>query len=265
MEHRRWHEIAEAWDDAQGDTGDLWQRTLIQPGILKVIGTVKDLDVLDVGCGNGSLSRKLARMGNRVTGVDASGAIVERARAREAANPLGIKYYIADAGQIKILADETFDLVVSNIMLMDNADAVGAIEEMARLVRERGRIVMLISHPCFDIPGASSWLLERRFGQEPEVSIRLSRYREVFSAWVQMSDKWAFEVEAHHRPLSWYFRAIRAAGLAVTLFDEPEPTPEFLALPGHLGAIDKFPVHCVIEARRWPVNDAAKTPGSRVL
>src|SRR5262249_34928814 len=148
-------------------------RTLIFPGILKVIGKVTNRDILDVGCGNGSLARQLARMGNRVTGVDGSAPIIEHAKRREAAAPLGIRYQACDAANLAIFGDNSFDLVVTCMALMDMPDAAGAIKEMERVVRRSGRCVMLFSHPCFDVLGASSWMIERNFGQEPEISLRL--------------------------------------------------------------------------------------------
>ena len=75
MSKREWATLADWFDENQGDAGDLWHRTLIFPGILKVIGAVNGRDILDVGCGNGSLARILARMGNCVTGVDGSPGI----------------------------------------------------------------------------------------------------------------------------------------------------------------------------------------------
>ena len=69
--------------------------------------------------------------------------------------------------------------------------------------------MLLFSHPCFDIPRASSWLIEAGFGRGRSISLRLERYREVFSEWLRWSDKVDYEMLAHHRPLSWYFRAIR--------------------------------------------------------
>ena len=108
---------------------------------------------------------------------------------------------------------------------------------------------MLFSHPCFDIPHASSWLSEWGFGHQPVISLRLALYREVFSEWLRWSMREDYEMLAYHRPLSWYFRAIRDAGLAVTMLDEPEPTKEFLEQSDSAAAVDKFPMHCVIEAR----------------
>ncbi len=249
MSRREWSTLADWFDEQQGDAGDLWHRTLIFPGILKVIGQVKGRDILDVGCGNGSLARILARMGNRVTGVDDSAGIIERAKAREAADPLGAKYFASDAANLAMFEANSFDLVTTCMALMDMPDAADAIKEMGRVVRRSGRCVMLFSHPCFDIPRASSWLSEWGFGYRPTVSLRIDRYREIFSEWLSWSSKVDYEMLAYHRPLSWYFRAIREAGLAVTMLDEPEPTKEFLEQSGSAAAVEKFPLHCAIEAR----------------
>jgi len=249
MQRREWATLADWFDENQGDAGDLWHRTLIFPGILKVIGAVKGRDVLDIGCGNGSLARILARMGNRVTGVDGSPGIIEHAKAREAAEPLRVKYFASDATDLSMFAANSFDLVTTCMALMDMSDAGGAIREMGRVVRRSGRCVMLFSHPCFDIPRASSWLIETGFGHIPTLALKLERYREVFSEWLRWSHDTEFELLAYHRPLSWYFRTIRDAGLAVTMLDEPEPTSEFLEQSESGPAVVKFPLHCVIEAR----------------
>jgi ubiquinone/menaquinone biosynthesis C-methylase UbiE len=249
MQRRDWATLADWFDKNQGDDGDLWHRTLIFPGILKVIGQIKGREILDVGCGNGSLARILARMGNHVTGVDASPGIIAHAKAREAAHPLGITYHATDAANLTIFDVNSFDLVTSCMALMDMPDAASAIKEMGRVVKRTGRCVMLFSHACFDIPNASSWLSEWGFGHEPVISLRLQRYREVFSEWLRWSMTEDHEMLAHHRPLSWYFHAIREAGLAVTMLDEPEPTKEFLEQSGSGAAAEKFPMHLVIEAR----------------
>jgi ubiquinone/menaquinone biosynthesis C-methylase UbiE len=252
-ERREWHEVADWFDENQGDAGDLWHRTIIFPGILKVIGGVRNLEVLDVGCGNGSLARILARRGNRVTGVDASSPIIERAKAREDAQPLGISYHASDAARLKMFADGTFDLVTTCMALMDMPDATGAIREMGRVVRGSGRCVMLVSHPCFDVPGASSWLVEREACHDAAVSRRVSRYRREFDTWTRWSAGSPLEMHSYHRPLPWYFRAIRDAGMAVTGLEEPEPTPEFIAKTQDGAAVAEFPMHVVIEARPRPV------------
>lgn len=249
-----WPEMAQWFDELQGDGGDLWHRALIFPGILKLIGDANGLDILDVGCGNGSLARILARRRNRVVGVDGSAPIIERARAREAAQPLGIAYHVASAIDLAILAPASFDLVVSCMALADIPDAGAALHEMARMVKADGRCIILIEHPCFDVPGAS-WLTEKEHGDEPKVSRRIVRYRDVFSDWYiwKLTNGVRPQTPWYHRPLSWYFRAISDAGMAVSMLDEPEPQSEFLQHEnGAAAAVAQIPMHVVIEARPRP-------------
>ena len=78
-----WEEMAAWWDEQQGDEGDLWHRTLIDPTLFRVLGPVEGLHLLDLACGNGYIARKLARSGARVTAVDASAPIIKLAQARE--------------------------------------------------------------------------------------------------------------------------------------------------------------------------------------
>jgi 2-polyprenyl-3-methyl-5-hydroxy-6-metoxy-1,4-benzoquinol methylase len=65
-------------------------------GLLALIGDVRDQRVLDLACGHGRISRELARRGARVTGLDLSGALLDRARAIEQQAPLGIAYVHKD-------------------------------------------------------------------------------------------------------------------------------------------------------------------------
>ncbi len=53
-------------------------------------------------------------------------------------------------------------------------------------------------------------------------------------------------------PLSWYFRAPRSAGLAVTALEEPEPTEVLMAEGSQEPFLREVPFHCVAEARKLP-------------
>ena len=99
-----------------------------------------------------------------------------------------------------MIADTAFDLVLSCMALMDMPDAADVIKEMERVVKRAGRCVILISHPCFDVPGASSWLIEREPPHVREWSRRVRRYREVFDAWSRWSSDSLLEMRHFHRP-----------------------------------------------------------------
>lgn len=89
--------------------------------------------ILDLGCGDGVLTAKLASMGCPVIGVDASAAQVQ------ATQKLGLEAYVMDAEQLSF--DSQFDAVFSNAALhwMRNPDA--AIDGVWRALRPGGRFV----------------------------------------------------------------------------------------------------------------------------
>ena len=251
MSSTGWDQMAEYWDAKLGDEGDLWHRTLIDPPLLQLVGPTAGLRVLDLACGNGYLCRRFARQGAVVSGLDACAPVIERARLREARAPLGIEYHVADAAQLQVFETGTFDLVVCNMALMDIEDAAGALLEVGRVLRHAGRLVASLSHPCFDKVNDSGWSIDYIF---PHTTVwrKISHYREIAMAempWAEFSDQ-TILTRAYHRPLSWYFHALRAAGLAVTAFEEPEPTGEFLRNSQQGPWIAEIPLHCVIEARK---------------
>lgn len=251
-----WNQMAAWWDEKQGEEGDLWHRFLIEPAFERVTGDVGGLRVLEVACGNGRLARRMARRGASVTAVDASEEMILHARQREAENPTGTEYRIADAARLGSLADGSFDLVVAGMALMDIADAEGALLEAGRALRDGGRLVASMIHPCFDTGEENSCWVAERYAYETRVFRKVGRYRELFehsAGWRvggQEDPQAVMETPYYHRPLSWYFRALKAAGLAVSAFEEPEPTEEFVAESPQGPYLREIPLHCVIEARK---------------
>jgi len=246
-----WADLAEWYDEKQGDEGDFWHRTLLDPALFGLIGEVGGMRILDVPCGNGHNTRRLARLGGDVVGVDLSAPLIGRNRRREEHDPLGITYHAADAAQMGMLADDSFDLVVSQMGLMDLPDASGALGEMGRVLRPGGRLVALFSHPCFDIPGASAWVEETMYPPST-VWRKVRRYAEPFAgqAYWRVHGRLT-STPSYHRPLSWYVRALRSAGLVLTALEEPGPSKEFLAGEPAFGAfMTEVPIHVLIEARK---------------
>ena len=102
-------------------------------------------DVLDVGCGTGTLAVRAAKATRdvRVTGLDADAKILARARARAAAADLEIRFDEAMSTSLPY-PDESFDLVLSTLFfhhLPDDAKRQTA-KEMVRVLRPGGRVVV---------------------------------------------------------------------------------------------------------------------------
>jgi len=97
---------------------------------------------LDLGCGEGRLTRHLAGLGYDVRGVDRSEAMIAAAREADSA----ITFDLADAAALPY-ADGSFDLVVAFLSLMDMDDMAGAIRESVRVLAPGGRLCLVVVHP----------------------------------------------------------------------------------------------------------------------
>ncbi|MCI4346322.1 MAG: class I SAM-dependent methyltransferase [Thermoplasmata archaeon] len=247
-----WESLAEYYDEKMGEAGDLWHRTLIDPGLFELIGELpKGTRVLDLGCGNGYISRILARAGASVVGVDRGRRILELARGREAKDPLGVTYLQADAVHIAGIGSGSVEVVVANMSLMDIAEGAGALREIGRVLRPGGRLVASIAHPCFDT-GRAGWAVER-FEFTTTIYRKVTAYREVAEStgpW-RLKDGTTLRTPFYHRPLSWYAEELLNSGLLIRRLREPTPTPEMVGEGAtQAGWIREIPLHLVIEAVR---------------
>ncbi|MDG6939970.1 MAG: class I SAM-dependent methyltransferase [Nitrososphaerota archaeon] len=251
-----WEDLSDWYDKKQGESGDLWHRALIDPVLLKLIGDCKGSEVLDLGCGNGYLARRLARTGARVTAVDSSSRMIRNARAHDPEDALKVRYVHSDASRLVGVEDASFDLVFANMSLMDIEDAGGAVGEVGRVLRRGGRFVASICHPCFDTCSNSGWVAEKVGFEPARVYRRVRGYRTPFSEGVpwRLGTGGRKFTRSFHRPLSWYARVLRAGGLAITALEEPEPSEEFLVREREKeGDLDgagflEVPLHLVVEA-----------------
>lgn len=214
-----------AWDANAGfwlriirEHRDRYRTELTDPAVFDAIADVTDMDILDVGCGEGYMARELASRGARqVTGIDASREMV---KAAEDAAVMGTSFSEASADNLPF-PDRSFDLVVANHVLNDLPDLTGAAREFARVLRPGGRFIALMLHPCFYEHDA-----ERTPGS------RMLSAGEYFS---RRAVTVAFEVggltapaEATNwvRPLESYTEALTANGLAITRLTEPHPSEQ---------------------------------------
>jgi SAM-dependent methyltransferase len=111
--------------------------------LVREIGVRPGLQVLDLGCGDGTTALPAAQLGADVLGVDIARNLVEAGNRRaQAAGLTNLRFQEGDACALVDLKDQSFDLVVSIFGAMFAPKPFDVAQEMVRVTKKGGRIVM---------------------------------------------------------------------------------------------------------------------------
>lgn len=231
----RYDEIADFYEQRSGRS----VRDPATAALLDLAGDVSGLRLVEVACGQGRVARELARRGAALTGLDISAALLARARAYEAAEPLGICYLHADVTTGGVLEGQVFDGVVCNYGLSDIDSLDGLLANVARLLRPGGWFVFSLLHPCFpgwDNDAPSSWPPDRGYYQE--------------GWWLAGNTGYRGRVGSSHRMISTYLNSLIGHGLVLDRAAEPPPGPETEQRrpPGAVSVPFYFAARCLLRS-----------------
>ena len=257
---RRWDEAAKTWVKFVREGKDYYREYLNGPALKRMMGEVEGKRVLDIACGEGYFSRYFATVGAKVTGIDISNSLLSKAIEEEKRHPLGVKFFEADAANLRMLKSDSFDLAFCYMALMDIENYEGAISEASRILKRNGRFVAVIEHPCFVrhrvLDGktvcdwkkrVSSGKTENWFGVYYWISDYFTRHSYA-SEWKHSRLRSSFVTTGFHRTLSDYVNAMTKYSLVITKFDEPQPLEQGVRLHSPMEKHYRIPHSILIEA-----------------
>jgi len=226
-----WEAHAKWWQEGFSEGADPeYEEQILPLAARHLAGAAR---VLDVGCGEGQITR-LARAGGAgaAFGVDPTWAQVQVAAGRGG----GAQYARAGAGELPF-ATGSFDAVVACLVFEHIRDVDDAIAEVARVLEPGGRFLFFLNHPLLQTP-SSGWI-DDQILDPPEQYWRIGPYL-VEDESVEEVEKGVF-IPFIHRPLSRYLNALADNGLVLTRMEEPAPPPGFLARAAEYEAAATIP------------------------
>lgn len=167
---------------------------------------------IDIGCGEGRLTRCLKELGHNVIGIDSSSSLVAAARGLDPS----VDIRLADAAALP-LDDASADLAIAFMSLHDINAMSAAVREAARVLRPGGRFCVAIVHPI-----NSAGRFETTVADEPAPFVIKGSYLGTFEYSDAVErDGLSMTFHSQHRPLESYFLALEEAGLLVETLREP--------------------------------------------
>jgi 2-polyprenyl-3-methyl-5-hydroxy-6-metoxy-1,4-benzoquinol methylase len=149
-----WNHNAAYWDERMGEGND-FDQVLVWPAVERLLGLQPGERVLDIACGNGLTSRRMAALGAQVVALDFAEEMLAYARRRTLDNAERITYLLldaTDAAALLSLGERHFDAALCNMALFDMAEIRPLMRTLAHLLRAGGRFVFSVLHPCFNNP-----------------------------------------------------------------------------------------------------------------
>jgi ubiquinone/menaquinone biosynthesis C-methylase UbiE len=209
-----WESSHKWYDSIVGEKGHYYHEQIVLPNTLRLLNLQPNDSVLDLGCGQGVLARSLPK-GVKYVGVDAAPSLIHSAKTKSK-HP----FYVSDITKPLSIKEAPFSHATM-ILAAQNLEHVDiAFKNAAIHLKPQGTFIVVMNHPCFRIPRQSSWGIdEPKKLQYRRIDLYMSSLKIPIQTNPGQRDQsattWSF-----HRPLSYYFQKLSAAGFVIQNMEE---------------------------------------------
>lgn len=212
-----WEPVGGWYNQIVGKEGHYYHQQVIIPRLLALIGKEEGRKILDMGCGQGILSRAL---GNGVSymGLDLSDTLIKEAKKTNRFPTHS--FALADTTKPLPLKESDYTHAIFVLSLQNMSLPANAIANAAAHLVQGGNLLLVLNHPCFRIPRQSSWGVDEK--QKVQYR-RIDKYLSPLEVPIQAAPskgQASTQTWSYHHPLSSIVQWLAEAGLAVEGIDE---------------------------------------------
>ncbi len=209
-----WENSEEWYNRCVGEKGHYYHETMILKNALVLLDLKSGNSLLDLGCGQGVLERKLPKT-IKYTGIDNSKSLLNTAKKMS-----DREFILADACAPLPLNDQKYDAACFILSLQNMEFPELAISQAAYHLKTKGKLLLILNHPCFRIPRQSNWGIDEKMHiQYRRMNLYMTPQKIPIQTSPSKGDKSATTYTFHH-PLTFYFSALSKNHLAVTHLEE---------------------------------------------
>jgi ubiquinone/menaquinone biosynthesis C-methylase UbiE len=206
-----WDPVADWYAGWVGKQGSKHHRAFAIPAVLDLLDPQPAEMILDLGAGPGVLAPAIAAAQANYTGVDISTRMLRYARKHHGDKG---RFIQADARNLALtspLQPWSFDAVVFLLSIQDMEPLDSVLASAAWALKPGGRVVLLMTHPCFRIPRQSGW----EWDQQRKLQFRrIDRYLTPLAVPMkEYARQGEGATRSFHRPLASYINGLAACEL----------------------------------------------------
>lgn len=217
-----WDPVARWYAQWVGKRGSEYHRKLAIPAVIDLLRLQPGETIVDIGCGTGVLAAALPSSVNYV-GVDLSRRLLDTARTLRGKQRAFVQGDATRLAEVTGLEAQMADAAAFVLSIQDMDPLGGALGGAAWVLKNNGRLALLMFHPCFRVPRQSGWGWdEARALQYRRIDSYLTT-REVPVRPVARGRPGS--IKAYHRPLEAYVAALHACGFCLTRLVEVPAFP----------------------------------------
>jgi SAM-dependent methyltransferase len=243
-----WQQVSPWYNKLVGQDGHFYHESVVLPGVLRLLDLKSDSRLLDLGCGQGILAKKIPAIAQYL-GWDSAPALI-RAAQTSVRKPF-CEFAVADVTKKVAGAKPVFSHAVIMLALQNMEHPAGALLTASQHLEPGGKLVIVLNHPCFRIPRQSGWGIDEKTKQQYRWQ---NRYKTEMKIPIEMHPgernstlTWSF-----HHSLHDYSEMLNAAGFVIAAIEEWTSTKESVGSAAKMEnrARSEFPLFLTILAQK---------------